>query len=256
MRANVTQKELNRQKALQKPSNKSVLAKSASKQQPLTSFFTLKPQSQPQLLLQKPRLSQEEDIYNILSENDSDEDSNYDSEFEELIEKELRAEDISIELDDLNDIEFIDDGRNELLLDSLMGEAINLTSELSSLPTYREVLESIKKQLLSKQLNLLPRVRFEYSLIQQYVQNLLKKSPRRGPRRGRIEASLHIAESNHPTGNGLSLARKIRALFLYYRTHGSLPIETRGGKQNNRSYLDNEDVFKACRAWLLAQNLS
>ena len=148
----------------------------------------------------------------------------------------------------MDDIEFIDDGRNELLIDSLMGEAINLTSELSSLPTYREVLESIKKQLLSKQLNLLPRVRFEYSLIQQYVQNLLKKSPRRGPRRGRIEASLHIAESNHPTGNGLSLARKIRALFLYYRTHGSLPIETRRGKQKNRSYLDNEDVFKACKA--------
>ena len=134
-----------------------------------------------------------------------------------------------------------------------MGEAINLTSELpSELPTYRNVLESIKKQLLSKQLNLLPRLRFEYSLIQQYVQNLLKKSPRRI----RIEASLLIAKSNHPTSKGITLARKIRALFLYYRTHRSLPLETRGGKQQNRSYLDNEDVFKACRVWLMAQKLA
>ncbi|PVH68112.1 hypothetical protein DL98DRAFT_633755 [Cadophora sp. DSE1049] len=44
--------------------------------------------------------------------------------------------------------------------------------------------------------------------------------------------------------------------YLYYRTYGSLPLETRGGKQKNRSYLDNEDVFKACRAWLLTQKLA
>ena len=79
---------------------------------------------------------------------------------------------------------------------------------------------------------------------------------KKSPRRGRIEASLLVAESNHPTGNGKTLARKIRALYLYYRTYGSLPLETRGGKQRNRSYLDNEDVFKACRAWLLAQKLA
>jgi len=80
----------------------------------------------------------------------------------------------------------------------------------------------------------------------------LKKSPRRG----RIEASLLVAESNHPTGDGKTLARKIRALFFYYHTYGSLPIETRGGKQKNRSYLDNKDVFRAYRTWLLAQKLA
>ena len=153
----------------------------------------------------------------------------------------------------MNDIEFIDSGRSELLLDLLIGETVNVTSELPfKLPTYREVLELIKKQLLNKNLNLLPRVRFEYSLIQQYLQNLLKKSPRRG----RIEASLLVAESNHPTGDGKTLARKIRALFLYYRTYKSLPIETRGGKRENRSYLNNEDVFRAYRTWLLAQKLA
>ena len=153
----------------------------------------------------------------------------------------------------MNDVEFIDSRRRKLLLDSLIGDVINLTSESLITPrTYREVLDSLKKQINNKHLLLLPRVRFEYSLIQQYVQNLLKKSPCRG----RIEASLLVAESNHPTGNGKTLARKIRALYLYYRTYGSLPLETRGGKQKNRSYLDNKDVFKACRAWLLAQKLA
>ena len=79
---------------------------------------------------------------------------------------------------------------------------------------------------------------------------------KKSPRRGRIEASLLVAESNHPTRDGKTLARKIRASFLYYRTHRSLLIETRGGKQQNRSYLDNEDVFRACRTWLLAQKLA
>jgi len=128
----------------------------------------------------------------------------------------------------LNDIEFLDNRRRELLLDSLISDAINTSLEASSTPrTYREVLDSIKKQVNDKRLLLLPRLRFKYSLIQQYVQNLLKKSPRRG----RIEASLLIAKSNHPTRDGETLARKIRALFLYCRTYGSLPIETRGGKQ-------------------------
>jgi hypothetical protein len=51
------------------------------------------------------------------------------------------------------------------------------------------------------------------------------------------------------------LARRIRALFRHYQTFGGLPAETRGGKRNGRSYLDNEDVFQACRAWLTSQEL-
>ncbi|KAH7304879.1 hypothetical protein BKA65DRAFT_356826, partial [Rhexocercosporidium sp. MPI-PUGE-AT-0058] len=73
---------------------------------------------------------------------------------------------------------------------------------------------------------------------------------------GRIEASLLVAKNNHLTGDGKTLARKIKALFLYYKAYGSLPIETKGGKRKNRSYLNNEDVFKAYRAWLLAQKLA
>jgi hypothetical protein len=35
----------------------------------------------------------------------------------------------------------------------------------------------------------------------------------------------------------------------------SLPIETQGGKRKGASYLDNEDVFQGCRAWLVLQEL-
>jgi hypothetical protein len=45
-------------------------------------------------------------------------------------------------------------------------------------------------------------------------------------------------------------------MFLYYRTHGSLLLEIRGGKQTNKSYLDNENIFAVCRTWLLAQKIT
>lgn len=237
-RARNSQRELIRQTSLQKPSQKPSNI-TQNKQQPLTSFFTPKP---------RLPLEEEEDIFEDINSSDDE-----DSEFDALIEAEFEAEDNSIELNDLNDIKFIDSGRNELLLDSLIGDAINTSLEASLTPrTYREVLDSIKQQINNKNLIILPRLRFEYSLIQQYVQNLLKKSPRRG----RIEASLLVAKSNHPTADGKTLARKIRALFLFYKAYGYLPIETRRGKRSNRSYLDNEDVFQACRAWLLAQKLA
>jgi hypothetical protein len=153
----------------------------------------------------------------------------------------------------LNDVEFINSERRELLLNSLIDDVINLTSESLITPrTYKKVLDSLKKQINNKHLLLLPRVRFKYSLIQQYVQNLLKKSPCQG----RIKASLLVAKSNHLTGNGKTLACKIKALYLYYRTYGLLPLKTHSSKQKSRSYLDNKDVYKAYKAWLLAQKLA
>jgi hypothetical protein len=83
-----------------------------------------------------------------------------------LIKEELRAKDNFIELDNLNDIEFIDSERSELLLDLLIGDAINISSKVSFTPrTYKEVLDSIKKQVNNKYILLLSRLRFEYSLI-------------------------------------------------------------------------------------------
>jgi hypothetical protein len=83
-----------------------------------------------------------------------------------LIKEELRAEDNSINLNNLNNIEFINSGQSKLLLDSLIGDAINISSEVFfTLRTYREVLDLIKKQVNNKHILLLPCLRFEYSLI-------------------------------------------------------------------------------------------
>jgi hypothetical protein len=84
-----------------------------------------------------------------------------------LIKKELKAKDNSIKLDNLNDIEFIDNERSELLLDSLISDAINISLKVSFTPrTYKEVLNSIKKQVNNKHILFLSRLRFKYSLIQ------------------------------------------------------------------------------------------
>lgn len=87
-------------------------------------------------------------------------------EFDALVEAEFKAEDNLIKLDDLNDIKFIDSGQRELLLDSLISDAIDTFIKVSFTPrTYKEVLNSIKKQVNDKRLILLPQLRFKYLLI-------------------------------------------------------------------------------------------
>ena len=70
-------------------------------------------------------------------------------------------------------------------------------------------------------------------------------------RLGRLAASKLVAQSNHIENDGIALARRIRALLRHFKTFRGLPAETRGGKRKGSSYLDNEDVFQACKAWLL-----
>jgi hypothetical protein len=83
-----------------------------------------------------------------------------------LIKKELRAKDNFIKLDNLNNIEFINSGQSELLLDSLIGDAINISLKVSFiLRTYKEILDLIKKQVNNKHILFLPCLRFKYSLI-------------------------------------------------------------------------------------------
>jgi hypothetical protein len=83
-----------------------------------------------------------------------------------LIKKELRAKDNFIDLDNLNDIKFINSEQSELLLDSLISDAINISSKVSFiLKTYKEVLDSIKKQVNNKHILLLSCLRFKYLLI-------------------------------------------------------------------------------------------
>ncbi|PVH67272.1 hypothetical protein DL98DRAFT_604685, partial [Cadophora sp. DSE1049] len=239
-RALANQRELERQKSKFKTS----VAIKSTTQQTLGSFFKLKEGFQAKSTTEDQF---DEELYEDIESN------NENTAFDQQIEEELNTEDLSIELANLYDTDYLqfDSGRQELLLDSLLSEAISPSVSTSRQSTYREVLSSIKAQLSDKRARILPRLRFDLYLTQQYLQVLLKKSPRRG----RIEASLLVAESNHPIGDGITLARKIRAMFLYYRTHGSLPLETRGGRRANRSYLDNED-FRACRTWLLAQKIA
>jgi hypothetical protein len=45
-------------------------------------------------------------------------------------------------------------------------------------------------------------------------------------------------------------------MFLYYRTYRLFPLESRRGKQTNKLYLDNKDIFAVYKTWLLAQKLT
>jgi hypothetical protein len=84
-----------------------------------------------------------------------------------LIKKELRAKDNFIDLNNLNNIKFIDSRQSKLLLNSLISNVINISLKVFfTLRTYREVLNSIKKQVNNKHILLLSCLRFKYSLIQ------------------------------------------------------------------------------------------
>jgi hypothetical protein len=83
-----------------------------------------------------------------------------------LIKEELKAKDNFINLDNLNNIKFINSEQSELLLDLLIGDVINIFSKVFfTLRTYKEVLDSIKKQVNNKHILFLPCLRFKYSLI-------------------------------------------------------------------------------------------
>jgi hypothetical protein len=145
-----------------------------------------------------------------------------------------------------------DDGSEELLMDALIGEACG-DSDLLDIPlTDQEVFDYVERLLFDKKAEYAPRTFLDLSLLRQYTAQLLKKGDYR---LGRLAASKLVAQSNHIENDGATLARRIRALLRHFKTFKGLPAETRGGKRKGSSYLDNEDVFQACRAWLLQQEL-
>ena len=81
------------------------------------------------------------DIYDDIDFSDNDDE---DSKFNVQIEVKFAIEDYSIELNDLNNIKFIDNERNELLLDSLISDIINIFIFFMSSKTYRKIFDSIK----------------------------------------------------------------------------------------------------------------
>jgi len=83
------------------------------------------------------------------------------------------------------------------------------------------------------------------SLLRQYTAQLLKKGDYR---LGRLAASKLVAQSNHIENDGIALARRIKALLRHFKTFRGLLAKTCGGKRKGSSYLDNKDVFQACKA--------
>jgi hypothetical protein len=76
----------------------------------------------------------------IIEEEKNESKSEYeDIAFDQVIENKLNAENESIDLDDFYDKEFTDNGRSELLLDSLISDAISISVDLLFIPrkTYR-----------------------------------------------------------------------------------------------------------------------
>jgi hypothetical protein len=145
-----------------------------------------------------------------------------------------------------------DDGAEELLLDALIGEACGDDDILKEPMTIQEVFDRIQSLLSDKKLEYQPRTFFDLSVLKQYTAQMLKKGRYH---LDRYAASRLVAQSNHLENDGTTLARRIRALFRHFQTFGGLPAETRGGKRKGASYLDNEDVFLACRAWLMMQEI-
>jgi hypothetical protein len=145
-----------------------------------------------------------------------------------------------------------DDGAEELLMDSLIGESCADGDILEEPMTVQEVFDSVQRLLSYQKQPYAPRTFFDLSLLKQYTAQMLKKGEHY---LDKFAASRLVAQSNHLENDGKALARRIRALFKHYQSFGGLPAETRGGKRKGSSYLDNEDVFLACRAWLLQQEL-
>ncbi|KAF9455258.1 hypothetical protein BDZ94DRAFT_1115182, partial [Collybia nuda] len=103
--------------------------------------------------------------------------------------------------------------------------------------------EQIKKDLQKKDL---PRIKYNQLLVLQNFATLCLKGFKR------IEASHLIATQWHE-GIGIHFARHVRALARHYQIFEQLPKETRGGRANRKSLLNDESVQAACQHWLTAQ---
>ena len=119
--------------------------------------------------------------------------------------------------------------------------------------TIQEVFDCIQRLLSNKKQDYAPRTFFDLSLLKQYTTQILKKGVYY---LDKYAAFKLVAQSNHIKNNGTTLARRIRALLCHFQTFGSLLAKTRGGKRRGTSYLDNKDVFQACKAQLIMQELS
>jgi len=131
------------------------------------------------------------------------------------------------------------------LINALISKAYG-DSDLLDIPlTDQEVFNHVKGLLFDKKAKYAPQTFLDLSLLRQYTTQLLKKGDYR---LRRLAASKLIAQSNHIKNDKIALARKIKALLRHFKTFRGLLAKTRGGKRKGSSYLDNKDVFQACKA--------
>jgi hypothetical protein len=105
--------------------------------------------------------------------------------------------------------------------------------------------EKIKGELRKKNL---PLAKYNQLLILRNFATLRIKGFKR------IAASVQIALQWHE-GGGNYFARRVRALARHYQLFEELPAETRGGRANTKSLLNDESVQTACLAWLKQQKV-
>jgi hypothetical protein len=135
-----------------------------------------------------------------------------------------------------------DNGAEELLWDTLLGEFCGDDDVLIEPMTVQEVFNSVQQLLSHQKQSYLPRTFNDLSLLKQYTSQILKEGLYH---LDKFTASRLVAQSNHIKNDGMTLARRIRALFRHYQTFGGLPSETRGGKRKSPSYLDKTEDINA-----------
>ena len=123
---------------------------------------------------------------------------------------------------------------------------------IEELMSIQEVFNTIQSLLSDKKGQYAPRTFFDLSLLKQYTAQMLKKGEYY---LGQYAASRLVAKSNHVKNDGITLARRIRALFCHFQRFSGLLAKIKSGKRKGGSYLDNKDVFQACKAWLIMQEL-
>ncbi|KAJ7021929.1 hypothetical protein C8F04DRAFT_1194977 [Mycena alexandri] len=121
---------------------------------------------------------------------------------------------------------------------SAPGNTVNIRS-------WHALREKVKGELQQKHL---PLTKYNQLLIIRNFATLRIKGLKR------IAASLEIARQWHE-GSGTHFARRVRALARHYQLFEELPLETRGGRANAKSLLNDESVQTACLAWLTKQTV-
>jgi hypothetical protein len=116
--------------------------------------------------------------------------------------------------------------------------------------TKRFLLNKKKKGGEMKTLDMQVRYIDDLTMLQCFIRTVLGGEKR-------MKASMDVAKKFHSDYTKIKpvyLARRIRFRYEYYRIHLTLPVDSRGGRRDGTSLLDDERMFQACRTWLTEQD--